>query len=816
LRDQLRTAARQWQDRGRPAGLLWRGDALAEYERWRKRYPGRLAELDEAFAVASVADARRGRRFRNVTIATAFVVLAAAVVILIYLRARAESLSQAARAQYVAGLVEQGRRALQAGDSLGAARHLVHAYDEGARGRALGLMLARAVQPLKTRVRSFSIGAPVRTAELDREGKRIAVVRVGDPHVSVLDIAGGAEQRFDTEDASAYGAAFDPRGTRLAVGGTRPRVWDLRGTNHVELEAQGMVGELTWTDDGTRIVGLGFEGLSVWDAATGRKTTTIAFPATQLALHGDQLAAGNFEGLVRIYDLTGTQRFEMRGHAGLIRNLAFAPDGATLGSASEDRTARLWETGTGNQLAVLAHEAAVTRVAFDRSGLAVTSSLDGTAKVWKRSGELVRSLVGHGRLRNAVFDPGGSRVLTAAYNGRACIHEVASGTLLDCLEGHTVEISASAWGSDDKIVTASFDGTVRVWRADARRFAAAIPHAAVAGWFAWSPDGRFIATTDWVGNLKLSTSSGDKRWEVRAHEGGPTVEFSPDGRMLLTAEAVAKLWDLPNGTLRVTLRPSDGTRYSLGSFFADTIVLSTAGGTLELRPRTQPDQLRTIKAHEAAIRFFAMSPDGARIATGGADHSVRVFDFATGRRIQVLDGHTAPVTRIAYDQTDHRLATQDDGTVRVWSRDGKLLQVIASEGGLVRQIAFDHAGTLFVAYQDGGIRMWNRAGQAIGVLRGHESSVQFIAVDPRGGFLASAGRDGIAILWDTTSKAELLRLHGHTDELAMLYFTRDGHAVATSSLDHTVKLWTLDDGGASLLDELELARRHVAHDLRSR
>ena len=40
LRDQLRAAARQWDERGRPSGLLWRGDALAEYRLWRARYPG--------------------------------------------------------------------------------------------------------------------------------------------------------------------------------------------------------------------------------------------------------------------------------------------------------------------------------------------------------------------------------------------------------------------------------------------------------------------------------------------------------------------------------------------------------------------------------------------------------------------------------------------------------------------------------------------------------------------------------------------------------------------------------------------------------
>src|SRR6185295_8527619 len=50
LRDQLRAAARQWDDRKRPSGLLWRGDALAEYRLWRGRHPGALTDVERAFA----------------------------------------------------------------------------------------------------------------------------------------------------------------------------------------------------------------------------------------------------------------------------------------------------------------------------------------------------------------------------------------------------------------------------------------------------------------------------------------------------------------------------------------------------------------------------------------------------------------------------------------------------------------------------------------------------------------------------------------------------------------------------------------------
>ena len=51
LRDQLRQAAELWQDRNRPADLLWTGTSFNEFQIWRERYPGGLTAAEEAFGV---------------------------------------------------------------------------------------------------------------------------------------------------------------------------------------------------------------------------------------------------------------------------------------------------------------------------------------------------------------------------------------------------------------------------------------------------------------------------------------------------------------------------------------------------------------------------------------------------------------------------------------------------------------------------------------------------------------------------------------------------------------------------------------------
>jgi hypothetical protein len=74
---QLATSARQWDAKGRPQGLLWRGEAMDEAQRWARKRPRMLAEREQAFLGALLALARRGRRMRVAAIVSAFVLLGA-------------------------------------------------------------------------------------------------------------------------------------------------------------------------------------------------------------------------------------------------------------------------------------------------------------------------------------------------------------------------------------------------------------------------------------------------------------------------------------------------------------------------------------------------------------------------------------------------------------------------------------------------------------------------------------------------------------------------------------------------------------------
>jgi serine/threonine protein kinase len=98
--EQIRVAAKQWDSKNRPSGLLWRGEAAAEAQRWYRRYRGRLAPAQEAYlaAVISLAmrTARRKRLFVAGTISFLSLLVAIAAVALVLIRSAEQRASEQA------------------------------------------------------------------------------------------------------------------------------------------------------------------------------------------------------------------------------------------------------------------------------------------------------------------------------------------------------------------------------------------------------------------------------------------------------------------------------------------------------------------------------------------------------------------------------------------------------------------------------------------------------------------------------------------------------------------------------------------------
>ena len=141
----------------------------------------------------------------------------------------------------------------------------------------------------------------------------------------------------------------------------------------------------------------------VFDGATDVSTSSFDQPNRIITLafspNGSLLAgATEADTTVKLWDV-GREREarQLFGHTGEVTSIAFSPDGALIATASEDRTVRVWDAATGDELRVIQHGTPVSAVGFSHDGRRLVSGDSrGRVRVWdacsgcRRPGELLR------------------------------------------------------------------------------------------------------------------------------------------------------------------------------------------------------------------------------------------------------------------------------------------------------------------------------------------------------------------------------------------------------------------------------------------
>nr|VFJ48490.1 MAG: WD40 repeat [Candidatus Kentron sp. FW] len=521
------------------------------------------------------------------------------------------------------------------------------------------------------------------------------------------------------------------------------------------------------------------------------------------------------------------------GHKALIRDVLFTPDGRQLISVSEDKTIRIWDTGSGELLRTLRGQTGAGpegklyagALSPDGRWLAVGGWLPGRPKsrdairlidLKAPPNTPVRLLKGHGSVISSLaFSPDGQRILSGSADDTARLWDLSTpleagvstpldtglstaldtslqtGKSLQILRGHTDQIYAVAFSPDrERLVTGSLDHRLRLWDGDGNPVKVLAGHTDKVRAAAFTPDGKYLLSGSWDKSIRLWDAGTGAFIKKLAEQDSvvASLAISPDGKKVLTGAAQGE-------TPHVFAIPSG-------------------------------QRLLRFTEHKNVVIATAISPpddQGRKLAAtgGGSDNEIYLWDLATGEIRHKLVGKGNPIWSVGFARDGGSLAwgkSEIDGPNifdlgrlkhRFQLRQGSAAGFDPTWGGRVTDEsrysrAIQQVGTTRIGTANGQMHRTleilqdGRVTHTItrGSTDGYDHRSLTLTLD--GKTVVSGGMNGVITSYDVATGKKRQEFIGHTGDVWAVAPSPDGRFLVSGSADQTVRLWELATGKALL------------------
>jgi RNA polymerase sigma factor (sigma-70 family) len=407
--------------------------------------------------------------------------------------------------------------------------------------------------------------------------------------------------------------------------------------------------------------------------------------------YGDPLPPG---ALARL----GTVQFRHPFAHVAFAHVAFSADGETLLSAGKDWTVRSWNKSTAKQVQ-LRH--------LGRSG---TDPFE-----------------------EAVLAPGGKK-LAVFGKETVYLYETVTGQELRRIAVGPASHERLAFSPDGQtLATMSGLGgrySIRLWDVSTGKERLVLRHERRIQDFAFSPDGKLLASAGGDNVLHLSeTTTGNELRNVDAEEG--CVAFSPDGKTVAVGNhsGTVTLWETATLKEQATLKPAAPSSTSFCLAYSPDGTLLAVGGDKDLVLWDITARKEQRRLPERKTRQLAFTPDSKTLACAG-EWEIHLWDVTTGLELHPRPGHDGRVLSVAVSSDGKFVASASwgDPIVHLWdAATGKPHALCLSHDKFVSSCQFSADDKLLVTIAERTLRIWDMA-------TGRELR-RFAIEDPNGGVL---------------------------------------------------------------------------------
>lgn len=630
--------------------------------------------------------------------------------------------------------------------------------------------------------------------------------RLGGTVLRYAKLIGAVYDEAALQGCDSYGAALQPRAIQAVAGASLPVAavaWSTNGewlavasgsaVDLWETHSWKAVRRLTGARDrircvafshGDRLVAAGSEDgvLHAWVPATGQRLPAVRAHAAAICglgvEDGGRAATASLDGTAAVWELeSGKEIARFRGHHGPIRSLALQGVSGKMATGGEDGTIRRWDAISGRESRALETVSIPLAIGFSpRGSYFVAATDDRRLLVWTlRSQEEPWHSAPLGGAAQALAFSDDERHLAVAFDDRTVrLLDLSSKHEIACLAGHEGPVRTVAFrpGSRTVLVSGGDDGTLRVWN-EGREERQVPGFPCGVRRLAFGRDGASLASVLGDGSVRnwdLGTGTA-----VLQRLGADSISVWQRSSLKVRPELDVYL-QKQDRTLAVAVSP-DGAALATGS----------QDRTVRLWDLESRSLIRSWEGHGREVRSVAYSPDGQILASASADRSVRLWGSRGATHVL---RHREAVTQVVFAPEGKRLASSClDGAVRLWSLElGRELLVFPGRSPALA-VAFSPDGRRVAgAFQDRSLRVWNLEGGREQVAFAGPRAPLVVVFTPDGAGLAAAGEDGCIWVWQGDHQPGRL-LEGHIAPVRELVFSPDRQLLASGSDDNTIRLW---------------------------
>lgn len=547
---------------------------------------------------------------------------------------------------------------------------------------------------------------------------------------------------------------------------------------------------------------------------------------------------------VKVWD-TGGNLQQVFDYEEELTDLTFSSNGNFMLLGARNNKAVIWEIEHGNSIELEGHLSDVTSVAISKNdSLMLTGSWDRTAKLWNRSGELIRTFRHKDFISAVVFLPNTNQFLTGSWDKNIYLWDI-DGNLIETYTGHdgiVSDIDIVAGG--ESYISASWDKTltlralnqpnefrkfkghendveavevlsktkqfisfgndnkVIVWNEDATIVNSFSDHTTRISALTISPDERYLITADLGGVIKIRDLSGFEQQQLNheIQDCRNAIFSTLDSTFITSAGKQIYKWDKTGRLLKAFPTVHKNAINQLALSDDGERIASVGKDGLTLLWNTVGDTIRSFAIPRGGtLESLSFSPDNQQLYTGGWDGYIRVWDINTGDTVFTFQSNSGHVRSIAFSENGDYLlyagGFNKKGRVRIRRMDN--FENVVSFGKLpeIKHAKFHPDGQTIITTESRGdkISLWKYDGTLIRSFETGNKGILCFDISPDGQYLVTG--DGHKTsnfkFWKLESNSQVLlaTYEAHQAEVIDIHFIKNGTEILTAALDGTVRTW---------------------------